>query len=247
MAEGFNVNNFRAELSKKGVMKNNKFFVRMYSPRGFSNSGNRDAALLASDTVRFLEFWCEGTNIPGVSLSTTEIRRYGYGAMEKKPYVTLSNDITMSFIGDAKGIIWAYFQNWIKLIVNYDMRNGITGSTGILRNQKPFELAYKDDYAVDIHISVFDDVGNESIHVVLRDAYPTFVGDIQLNWGDTNSLMRVPVTFSFFDWYNEKLTLANNPVNAQADVANRNLVTTAVNNAVTAITSLGDVATVLPR
>ena len=247
MVEGFNVNRFRSEIFKTGVLKNNKFFVRMYSPRGFSSSGNTDAALLASTTVRFLEFWCESTNLPGVSLSTTEVRRYGYGAMEKKPYVTVTNDVTMSFIGDGKGIIWSYFQNWIKLIVNYDMRNGITKESGILRNQSPFELAYKEEYAVDIHISVFDDAGNEIIHVVLRDAYPTFVGDIQLNWGDTNSLMRVPVTFSFFDWYNEKLTLANNPVNAQAGRASENFVTNAVNNAVTAITTLGDVTTLLPR
>jgi hypothetical protein len=246
MAEGFNVNNFRAELSKTGVMKNNKFFVRMYSPRGFSSTGNRDANILASTTVRFLEFWCEATNIPGVSLSTTEVRRYGYGAMEKKPYVTLSNDITMSFIGDAKGIIWSYFQQWIRLIVNYDMRKGIIAENGILRNQSPFELAYKEDYAVDIHISVFDDAGNESIHVVLRDAYPTFVGDIQLNWGDTNSLMRVPVTFSFFDWYNEKLTLEY-PRTTQPGATGNQLLIDTINNAVTAITSLGDVATVLPR
>lgn len=199
MAEGFNVNDFRAEINRKGLLKNNKFFVRMYIPQGMRNTG-------LSSTARFLEFWCESSNIPGVSLSTTEVRRYGYGNVEKKPYVSMNNDITMSFLGDSQGVIWSYFQQWMRLIVNYDMRKGINGETGILSGQKPFELAYKDDYVVDIHLSVFDDLGKEAIHVVLREAYPIFIGDIQLNWGDTNSIMRIPVTFTVYDWYNEKLS-----------------------------------------
>lgn len=198
MAEGFNVSNFRSEINKSGIMKNNKFFIRMYAPKGL-------ALTPLSNTVRMLEFWCESANIPGVSLNVNEVRRYGYGNFEKKPYVSQNNDITMSFIGDANGIIWTYFQQWMKLIVNYDMRQGIRGSTGISSNQAPFELSYKEDYAVDIHLSVFNDKGDEAIHVVLREAYPIFVGDIQLNWGDTNSVMRVPVTFTVYDWYNDKI------------------------------------------
>lgn len=198
MAEGFNVSSFRSELNKSGVMKNNKFFVRMYAPRGLSSTP-------LSNTVRSLEFWCESANIPGVSLNVTEIRRYGYGNFEKKPYVSQNNDISMSFIGDANGVIWSYFQQWMKLIVNYDMRKGITGSTGVSSNQAPFELSYKEDYAVDIHLSVFDDLGKEKIHVVLREAYPIFVGDIQLNWADTNTIMRIPVTFTVYDWYNNNI------------------------------------------
>lgn len=243
MAEGFNVNDFRAEVNKKGILKNNKFFVRMYAPRGFANSGSPEALTL-SNTVRFLEFWCEATNIPGVSLNTTEVRRYGYGNIEKKPYVTMNNDITMSFIGDADGTIWTYFQQWLRLIVNYDMRNGIINPTGILPNQAPFELAYKEDYAVDIHISVFDDMGNESIHVVLREAYPIFVGDIQLNWGDTNSLMRVPVTFTVYDWYNEKLSTTNQLSSASMNFGfNPSIIDTTVS----AIRSFDAIASNLPR
>ncbi len=200
MAEGFNVNSFRAEVNRyNGILKNNKFLVRMYAPQGL-------AATTLANTVRSLEFWCESSNIPGVSLNTTEVRRYGYGNIEKKPYVSQNNDVTMSFFGDAQGIVWSYFQQWMRLIVNYDMRNGILGNTGILRNQAPFELAYKEQYGVDIHLYVFDDAGKVAIHVVLREAYPIFVGDIQLNWGDTNSLMRIPVTFTVYDWYNERIS-----------------------------------------
>ena len=36
----------------------------------------------------------------------------------------------------------------------------------------------------------------------MREIYPITLGDVQLNWGDANNIMRVPVTFTFKDWYN---------------------------------------------
>lgn len=207
MADGFNVNTFRSNITQNnGVLKNNKFMVRMYSPKGFQ--ATQDSQTL-TNTSRFIEFWCESANIPGVSLNVNEVRRYGYGTIEKKPYASLNNDINMSFIGDAKGAIWTYFQQWLRLIVNYDMRQGITAQSGIMPGQTPFLLSYKEEYAVDIYLYVFDDSGNEILRIVLREAYPIFVGDVQLNWGDTNSLMRIPVTFTVYDWYNDKVEINN--------------------------------------
>lgn len=207
MADGFNVNTFRSNITKNnGLLKNNKFMVRMFAPKGFLSS---DAAQSLTETARYMEFWCESANIPGVSLNVNEVRRYGYGTIEKKPYASLNNDINMSFLGDAKGAIWTYFQQWLRLIVNYDMRKGIIAETGMMPGQSPFLMSYKDDYAVDIYLYVFDDRNNEILTIVLRDAYPIFVGDVQLNWGDTNSLMRIPVTFTVYDWYNDKIEISS--------------------------------------
>jgi hypothetical protein len=180
--------------------------VRMFAPRGFQST---QKGIELSQTTRFMEFWCESANIPGVSLNVNEVRRYGYGTIEKKPYASLNNDINMSFLGDAKGAIWTYFQQWLRLIVNYDMRKGIVAETGMMPGQSPFLMSYKDDYAVDIYLYVFDDRNNEIFKIVLRDAYPIFVGDVQLNWGDTNSLMRIPVTFTVYDWYNDKVEITS--------------------------------------
>lgn len=207
MADGFNVNTFRSNITKNnGLLKNNKFMVRMFAPKGFQSS---QRAQELTETARYMEFWCESANIPGVSLNVNEIRRYGYGTIEKKPYASLNNDINMSFLGDAKGAIWTYFQQWLRLIVNYDMRKGIIAETGMMPGQSPFLMSYKDDYAVDIYLYVFDDRNNEILTIVLRDAYPIFVGDVQLNWGDTNSLMRIPVTFTVYDWYNDKIEISS--------------------------------------
>lgn len=207
---GFNVETFKSSIGKNGVMRNNKFLVRMPYPRGMLNSN------ALKTTSRYLELWCESTNIPGVSLATTEIRRYGYGNVEKKPYVAVNNDVNFSFLSDADGDVWSFFQQWIRMIVNYDMRYGINANrnNGVLAGQKPFELGYKYEYASDIEVIVFNETGKETLKVILREAYPTFVGDVQLNWGDTNNIARIPVTMTVYDWYNSS-TEYDNAVDTQ--------------------------------
>ena len=55
-----------------------------------------------------------------------------------------------------------------------------------------------------IDIKSYDDSGNIKIHLKLNEAYPTFLGEIGLAWNDANSIMRIPLTFTFFTWTNEK-------------------------------------------
>jgi hypothetical protein len=50
-------------------------------------------------------------------------------------------------------------------------------------------------------VDVFDDEGKVKIRTVLRDAYPIFIGDVQLSWESKNEYMKIPVTFAFMDWY----------------------------------------------
>lgn len=211
---GFNIATFKSSVAKNGVMRNNKFLVRIPMPYGMTFA-RTEAKSRLQNTSRLLELWCESANIPGVALAANEIRRYGYGGIEKKPYVSVVNDVNFSFISDGSGEIWAFFQQWARMIVNYDMRKGINQQTGML-GQTPFELSYKYQYVSDIDVIVFDETGKEVLTVVLREAYPIFVGDVQLNWGDTNNIARIPVTMTIYDWYNidqsfDQLTSVSGP------------------------------------
>jgi hypothetical protein len=145
---------------------------------------------------------------------TGDIRRYGYGPIEKNPYVSHHNDPNFQFIADGKMAIWTYFQQWMKLIINYDMRAGIMGRTGVgapggerARDQLPYEIAYKEDYAVDVEVILYSWEGEKRQKIVLREAYPIFVGDIPLNWDDVNRYVQIPVTLTMFDWYNETVNV----------------------------------------
>lgn len=208
MSKGFNVSEFSSNINQNGLMKPSKFLVRIPFPIGM-----RDHPALIG-TSRFIELWCDSANIPGISIATTDVNRYGYGGIEKKPYMAINNDVNMTFLSDANGAIWTFFQQWARMIVNYDMRNGIRGSSGVnngvLPGQKPFELAYKYEYVSDIEVIVFSEQTNKpSLEIVLRESFPTFVGDVQLNWADTSSFSRIPITFSVYDWHNRSVKFNN--------------------------------------
>lgn len=203
--QGFNINNFKSQIDLKGVQRPNKFVCIIPMPSGLQGSTRvGEWSTVASK----LEFWCEAASVPGVALSTHQVIRYGYGAFEKKPFAPIFSDVNLTFISDGKSTNWDFFYSWIKMIHNFDLRRGINvqgTSTSIVNGIRldSFETAYKSDYFVDLNIICHDDTGNEINRVILRDAYPIYVGEIALNWADNNSFSKLPVTFTFMDWYSE--------------------------------------------
>lgn len=202
----FNINEISAEISRSGILRNNKFLVEFSMPYSLRNTTGFDQL---SGTNQVLSLYCEGANLPGVALLTEDIRRYGYGPNEKKPYTPIFTDVNLVFRGDAGGSIWSFMNVWMKCAVNYEYRTGMNTLSGPVPNQYPSEVGYKLDhtnqegYATDTTIRVYSEDGNETVRVILREAYPIFVGDIPLNWNARSDYMRIPVTLTFFDWYND--------------------------------------------
>jgi hypothetical protein len=209
--EGFNIENFYARIEQfQGLQKTSKFMVRIFPP-----------ALMAGDTIlsmtsRMLEFWCMATPLPGYTVGTHDILRYSYGPVEKKPFTPIFTDLTLVFLGDAQGIIKKYFDTWQTCIINKDNRWGDIKGEGSTITAKgagstrldPFEISYKSDYETVVEIITFNDAGEKSSVYVLQEAYPIMVSDIQLNWGEMNNIMAVPVTFTFFSWFNQDLSMS---------------------------------------
>jgi hypothetical protein len=195
---GFNIEQFKAYVGKNDVLSNNRFLARFYLPIGLQGIDN-DAA----KTSRQLEYWGENIIFPGISLNVHLHNRYGYGMFEKKPDKAIVQDMRAVFLGDGQGAIWSFFNQWVKLVANHDLRSGIDGQTGV-RGVKPYILSYKNEYAVNIEIQVFDKYGDVQLHLMLRDAYPISIGDLPLDWNDNNTVMRIPVFFTFMDYYNER-------------------------------------------
>lgn len=199
---GFNIATFRAHIGESGVQKTNKFLVRIPMPVGLASHTDFTEMI---KTVRFLEFWAEASSIPGITINSHMNLRYGYGAFEKKPVAPIFQDIPIVFLDDGKGAIHHFIHEWMNMIVNHDMSHGITPTrrTGQVANHKmdPYEIAYKYEYAVDINIVMFDDTGEETKSIVLREAWPILMNDIQVSWQASGEVSRVPVIFTYHDWY----------------------------------------------
>jgi len=72
---------------------------------------------------------------------------------------------------------------------------------------QPFEVNYKNQYATDILITTVDENNNDIINVRLTKAFPVFMGDISLGWNDTDSIARLPITFSYYNWKIENINV----------------------------------------
>ena len=202
MQSGFNIERFRSIVMRNGVMRPSKFLVRIPTPIGMLGSQNSGAQ---REISRNLELFCDSAALPGVSLSTWEHTRYGYGPFEKRPVRAGFTDINLNFWADGNGAIRAFFQNWIGIINNFDARAGMdpARTTGLVRGieMSTYEESYKYEYMVDLEVIAFKDNGDPALKYIFREAFPLFLGDNQLDWGQQNAIMKIPVNFTFFDWY----------------------------------------------
>lgn len=213
---GFDIAKFRSHLSQKGLLKTNKFLVLIEPPPGMKSSRvvSEQENDVAAEIADALVFHCDSVVVPGIILLNSEARRYGYGPIEKKPFTGIYSEVPMTFMVDGNGDNLRFFQNWVKLIYNHDNRDNLRTATGLGREQYPFEISYKDEYATTIQILIYNDNGgefrngeDEAVLITLREAWPHTIVDMPLNWSDNNNIMRLPVIFTCFDWYEKKLTV----------------------------------------
>jgi len=195
------LNNFLANTHKlNGFSRPSLFYVEIVPPKSMFGTAERDNA-------KSLAFLSESANLPGVSLATTDVRRYGYGPTERKPYAPIFVDTTITFLVDNKGVVQSFFYKWINSIVKFDTVVGGNGSVFNNRLINPFEVNYKDDYSSDIIITTVDDSNNDIVNVRYTKAFPIFMGDISLGWNDTDSVARLPITFTYYNWKIEAINL----------------------------------------
>jgi hypothetical protein len=193
------LNNFLGTISKlNGFSRPSYFYVEINTPKMMYRDSNN---------ARTLAFLCETASVPGVSLAVSDIRRYGYGPFERKPHGATFVDMTMSFFADGSGLVQKFFYKWMNGIVKFDeLPFGPVGQAGNVA-VAPFEVNYKENYKADILITTVDESNNDIINIRLRDAYPIFMGDVNLGWGDSDNVSRIPITFTYYNWKIENINI----------------------------------------
>lgn len=188
---------FMAQIRKKGVGKRNLFNVFVGAP----------LMLAGTDKELNLQLFAESVNLPGVNFATSDIRRYGIGPTEKKPYAPIFTDITVTFIADGSGDIHKFFYKWMKGIIFFDSPlAGSAGSTSQIGGLSPYEVNFKDQYRSDLRIYTYNEQNDKIIEVVLYGAYPTAISDIPLSWSDNDQMMTISVTFTYVNMRMENVS-----------------------------------------
>lgn len=184
------------DLRKYGIQKTNLAYVSFSLPNVLRIPGlNQEAVLLATHRAGAFP-------APGVSLATSELRRYGVGPVEKKPYLPTFADIPVEFIGDSNGNIHKFFYLWMNGIVNFlDLpRENANSDKFGTSSKKPFALEYKDNYKTTLRIRTFNDNQESLADIILENAFPVSMSEIQYNWNDESQLVRFTVNFTYTHW-----------------------------------------------
>lgn len=180
-------NRFLSTIRQLGVMRTNLFFVTLVLP-----------SIIQRKNDQLITYLAESVNLPGVNLGTTQNRRYGFGTTQKYVNDVTFNDLTVSFICDAKGAMLGTFGEWMNKIVRFDAMPNQVSTEGSLN---PSFFEYKDNYiASSFIITVVDETRDKITTYEIMEAFPTQISDISLNWGTTDELARFTVNFSYTSW-----------------------------------------------
>jgi hypothetical protein len=222
----FNINTFKTEIANYGYLQTNKYQVYVTPPpllTGTSLSvpsapdlGQTALSNIVSitDISQRLMFRAESINVPSVSLAIQDVNRYGVGIAQKQPYNASFNTLNMTFISDGYGEIWQFWYQWMQSIFQFSGSDTSTAGGGgsISNNSGNYSLQYKDQYSTTITLNMFDNYGNLAQAIDYTQAYPYAVNDIQLNWNDSNQLLKINVAIAFTDFMIQNSSIAANAV-----------------------------------
>ena len=218
LGKGFDIDDFRSLMSRKGIARTNLYKLHITPPRGL----NWRALNMphSPDDVQDICLYCDSVTMPGLSLATTDSKPYGYGPTELKAYMPIFNQLQASFIVDAKGFTLSFFRNWMRGIVNYSGGGKSYGRSAIAASNRgdplyAFEASYKNEYETNMELNVVSGLAKESntnslsVEIVSKTtivrAFPVMIGDVVMSYGVTDQYMTLPVTFSYFEWYAEDI------------------------------------------
>jgi len=162
----------------------NRYEVNFAVPTGFVN-GNRQ-------TIENLIVRCDSITIPGRSFSTIPYRFYG--PARNMPYEPIySGELTASIILSADMKERQFFEDWMDLICS--------------RSNYKFE--YYENYVTTFEINVLTKQDQQSYRVLVEEAYPKQIGDVQMGYDKDNEYLKQDVTFSFRKYTPEYLGIPN--------------------------------------
>lgn len=185
----FNINDFKAHVSNRGLAKNNLFYCAITIPTTLSNTVG--SAISSNE----LTFFCKSAQIPSLDLDLVGFRPHGYGKELKRPVNFHASSLPLIFMVDAEFGVLKYFHKWMQSIYNFN--TGTVAAEDVYR-KLPNEFEYRDNYVARIELFVFSDNNVEKAYKYTFDkAYPSTIGTIDMAWENQSDIMSLPVNFEF--------------------------------------------------
>lgn len=182
----FNVNDFRSKF-KAGFSRPNMFKVQILglNPANITSLGPEGVAFAAilGAFMEELEFSCYECELPGKLIGTTPFR--DYGPTVEIPFGGVYSPVNMNFYVSKNMIQKQLFSAWHEFIVSNLINN---------------DVAYYQDITATVIITQYDEGGNEVYRVILEEAYPKNVGQMNLSWDTKNEVHKMNVEMTYRSW-----------------------------------------------
>lgn len=185
----FNINEIYSNINRvNGIAKPNLFSV-MINPPAWNSS---------QATPRLIQFMADTAQLPGLTFQTNDVKNMGYGPTFKLPHTPTYTDVDLTVMLDNNGTILKFFHLWMQNIININP-DGSPGTSGY-NGAKMYAVQYPSNYVTTVTITLYNAESEEIVVYTLNDAYPLRIGQPGLDWSATNTVLRLPVTFTFRTW-----------------------------------------------
>ena len=232
MAKGLTFEEFKQSILKLtgGISASNLYQFAIKSPdkpgpgEGYSlakhflenlNTGTTAVGVETANLVNYqLNMLCNEIQIPGVTMSASDVKMPQKGMIQKVATAKVYNELDVSFYCDADSLPFKFFRCWQDYIIGAieaprEMYS--RASTMTTTRQKAYAQRYYDHYTCDIMISKLEKVGKEKLinpetqeredvradfAVKLVKTYPYTVSSIPYSTGPSN-IVKVTVGFYY--------------------------------------------------
>ena len=135
----------------------------------------------------------KGASLPGKSLGTIDVKRFGAIYKIANDAIVDTFPITVMCSSDMRER--KFFDAWISGIHGQKRSNYQPGEI----SSSLYRMLYYDEYTSQVFIESFGRDGKGEYMVELQEAYPTSLGAVDLSW-DTGDVATFTVNFTFRNW-----------------------------------------------
>jgi hypothetical protein len=185
----FRINEFKSQMDWFGGPARGSLFEVQIFPNQSSTTKSRANS-------RDLVFFCKNATIPGMSINATQYEAVGQ-LRKMMPMAVNMEPVQSIFLLDSDHQVLTFFHNWVQNIVNYSTSAGSFAEVG---GRLPFEVGYKDEYGARVVIRQYStnyEQSGQYYEVILDNAFPIMIGDVDLAWENNDSFSVLPVSFQY--------------------------------------------------
>jgi hypothetical protein len=188
----FDLNIFKQNLTDYGTSSSNKFDVSFTLPNIMQTLATQgdgqgtDYSFLTTFST-LIPLRAQTVSVPGIGLLMKETNKFGVGPRIKQAYNAAIPDTRVTFLIDENGSVEEFFMLWMNLCYNFSFDDKTNAS---------YLANYRSDIVTNITINKYDNYGQVINTYTLYQAMPTVMSTIELDWNNTDNLIKFNVLFS---------------------------------------------------